>query len=334
MAKVILGIGTSHTPMLTLAADDWEHRASADLANPRLSLSDGRWLSYEELRGEVGDRYAAAARPEVLRQHADTCERALDRLAGLLAEAAPDVVIIVGDDQEELFTFGVNPALAIFHGDTILTSAKFGGADQPEWMRKMSVGYAMNAVHAFAGAPEFACDLIVGLMERHIDVTAVASVERPDAAGFGHAFGFVIHRLFAGRRIPVVPVLLNTYFPPNVPTAARSHDIGRALREAIDSSRASHRVAIVASGGLSHFVVDEDLDRLVLEGVHPGQAHLLRSIPRCALNSGSSEILNWILMAGALDGLPLQYLEYQPIYRSAAGTGVGVAFAAWCESAT
>jgi hypothetical protein len=320
--------------MLTLEAHDWEHRSAADYGNARLNVSDGRWLSYAELHDEVGDRFAQVARPEVLQQQARICEQALDLLAQTLARAEPDVVIIVGDDQEELFTPALNPAVAIFHGESIATSGKYGQADAPEWMRKMSRGYAMDDVHVFAGAPQFARELIVGLIDRNVDVAACASVADPGKAGFGHAFGFVIRRLFGRRAIPVVPLLLNTYYPPNVPSAVRCHDIGKAMREVIDASSSSHRVAIVASGGLSHFVVDEQLDRRVIEGFAPGKEHLLRCIERGALNSGSSEILNWILMAGALRGLSLQWLEYQPIYRTPAGTGVGVAFAAWSETAT
>lgn len=331
MATLVLGVGTSHTPMLTLEAHDWEHRAAADYGNARLNMSDGRWLSYAELHREVGERYAHVARPEVLAAQAEICERALDRLALALKRAAPDVVVIVGDDQEELFTPALNPAVAVYHGENILTSEKFGRAGLPEWMRKMSVGYAMDRVHTFPGAPEFARELIVGLMDREIDVAAAASVPDPHTAGFGHAFGFVIRRLYGERRIPTVPLLLNTYYPPNVPTAARSHDIGKALRAAIEASPSPYRVAVVASGGLSHFVVDEALDRQVIEGFGAGKESLLRSIPRAALGSGSSEILNWVLLAGAVRGMPLQWLEYQPVYRTAAGTGVGVAFAAWSE---
>ena len=189
----------------------------------------------------------------------------------------------------------------------------------------------MDHVHVFPGAADFAKEIIIGLIDRHIDVAACAKIDQPQKNGFGHAFGFVIKRLFPDTPIPVVPILLNTYYPPNVPSAARCHDIGRALREVIDASPCKARVAIIASGGLSHFVVDEQLDRRVLKGFEAGKENLLRSIPRAALNSGSSEILNWILMAGALGGLPLQWLEYQPIYRTPAGTGVGVAFGSWQE---
>src|SRR3546814_1939749 len=53
-------------------------------------------------------------------------------------------------------------------------------------------------------------------------------VPDPDVAGFGHAFGFPIKRLFGRRAIPVVPLMLNTYFPPNVLSSRRCFDIGRS----------------------------------------------------------------------------------------------------------
>jgi hypothetical protein len=289
-----------------------------------LNLSDGRWVNYEELLAEVGPRYEAVANVQELTRQAQICEHALDRLSAALLAVNPDLAIIIGDDQEELFTPGNNPALAIFYGAEIKTSDKYGRPGLPAWMRTVSLGYSMDRIHIFPGAPDFASELIVGLTDRHVDVAACARVEHSPQSGFGHAFGFVIQRLFDGRAIPVVPILLNTYYPPNVPTAARCHEI-------IDTSRSDARVAIIASGGLSHFVVDEELDRRVLEGLKPGYQELLRSIPRRELNSGSSEILNWVLMAGALGGLRQQWLEYQPIYRTPAGTGVGVAFGAWSE---
>jgi hypothetical protein len=58
-------------------------------------------------------------------------------------------------------------------------------------------------------------------------------------------------------------------------------------------------------------------------------ARWLSSLPRGALNSGSSEILNWVLAAGALESLELTWSDYQPLYRTPAGTGVGAGFAIW-----
>ena len=329
MARIVLGLGSSHTPLLTLQAQEWAHRAAADYANPQLNLSDGRFVTYGALQTEVGDRYESVVTAEELQRKAKQCQEALERLADELQAAAPDVVVIVGDDQEELFSRGNQPAIAVFHGDEVVTSDKFSADELPEWTRAMGEGYMMDEVHMLPGAPQLGLEVIRGLMDRNVDVAVSASVEDPSKAGFGHAYGFIVKRLFRGRRIPILPVLLNTYYPPNVPSAARCHDIGRALRSAIEASPADLRVAIIASGGLSHFVVDETLDRRVIDALSTGDAEALRTIPREALNSGSSEILNWVLAAGALEGLPLSWSEYQPIYRTAAGTGVGVAFAAW-----
>ena len=56
--------------------------------------------------------------------------------------------------------------------------------------------------------------------------------------------------------------MMNTYYPPNQPNPKRCYDFGRTLRSAIEAWPTKARVAILASGGLSHFVVDEDLDHL------------------------------------------------------------------------
>jgi hypothetical protein len=142
---------------------------------------------------------------------------------------------------------------------------------------------------------------------------------------------FIIMKRLFRRTIPVVPVLLNTYFYPNVPTSARCYDVGRKLRAVVEAMPGDQRIAIIASGGLSHFVVDEAQDLKVMQALKDKDAQTLRSIPRQGLKSGSSETLNWILTAGAVETLPLRFAEYQALYRTEAGTGVGAAFCSWRE---
>ena len=327
MARLVFGAGLSHTPMLALEPKEWSARAGADFENDKLNLSDGRFLTYAELEAEVGTPYAAQAQPDVLERKNAGAMRALDRMADDLEAAAPDVVIIIGDDQEELFSPVNQPMIAIFYGAEIVTSDHLGGEHNPKWMQLVAPGYAMDKCHVFPGAPELGLALIAGLVARDVDVSVSAAVVDPAKAGFGHAFGFVIQRIFR-RPIPVLPIMLNTYYPPNVPTARRSYAIGQAIRQAIEASVLDLRVAIIASGGLSHFIVDEQLDRHVLDALGGDHTPLL-SIPPAALNSGSSEILNWVLTAGAVGKRPLSWSEYFPIYRTPAGTGVGVGFAAW-----
>jgi len=333
MAKIVYGAGVSHSPMLTLDPSEWEHRSQADFSNQHLNTSDGRFLTYPQLEAEVGAIHAEVAKFEVYREKAEGCQVALDRIAKDLADAAPDVVLIIGDDQRELFTEANQPSLAIFHGDTIsMTTATYGRPGAPDWIKAVAVGYAMDQCYGFPGAPGLALEVIQGLMDRGFDVGSVARVSAPEKAGFGHAYGFIIRRLFGGRNIPVLPVLLNTYYEPNVPSAARCYDLGCALRDILEGSASDFRVAVVASGGLSHFIVDETLDRRILDALAKNDGDVLRSIPRGALNSGSSEILNWVTVAGAMRGRTPDWMEYFPVYRTPAGTGVGVAFAAWQAS--
>ena len=328
MGRIVFGAGLSHTPVLALDPKDWGARAAADMKNPRLNLSDGRWLSYQELEREVGDHYAAEANYDIYCEKSRSSQLALDRVADALQAADPDLVIIVGDDQEELFSSANQPAVCIFHGEELVTNDHFAAEDNPQWMKAVAVAYAMDSIRRFPVASTFARGLIEALIESEIDVATSARVVDPKVSGFGHAFGFVIQRLFRDRARPVVPILINTYYPPNVPTARRCLKIGHALREAILTSKEDVRVAVIASGGLSHFIVDEELDRRVLAALD-GDEEVLASLPRGALNSGSSEILLWVLVAGAMSGVPLQWTDYYPIYRTPAGTGVGVGFAIW-----
>jgi 3-O-methylgallate 3,4-dioxygenase len=129
--------------------------------------------------------------------------------------------------------------------------------------------------------------------------------------------------------VPILPVALNTYFPPNQPRPARCHQLGKAIAASVRAAPGKERVGILASGGLSHFTVDEELDRLVLGACKRNDGKALSAIPPAKLNSGNSEIRNWITVAGASEHLKMDWQEYIPCYRSAAGTGCGMGFAVW-----
>jgi hypothetical protein len=103
------------------------------------------------------------------------------------------------------------------------------------------------------------------------------------------------------------------------------------MADAIRACDNSARVAIVASGGLSHFVVDEELDRCLLQALDRKDAGTLQSLPRERLFSATSESLNWVALGGALHHteLRMELLAYVPVYRTPAATGGGWAFARW-----
>jgi hypothetical protein len=329
MAKIVFSLAASHTPMLALEGKRWSERAEDDKKNKSLNLSDGRFVGYDDLARENGAPYGDVATEAKFLEIEAASQKALDLVADRLAAVAPDVVVIIGDDQAELFSHANMPAISIFYGEEILTHEKHLTPQTPGWIGTVMKGYAMDAVHSFPGHGQFALELIRGLIDEDVDIAAAAKVEDPLKAGFGHAYGFIIERLFGGRAIPVVPVLLNTYYPPNAPTARRCYDIGSKLARIIEKSPRDLRVAVAASGGLSHFVVDEKLDRKILKAIREKDAQTLRSLSRGELNSGSSEILNWVMAAGMSGHLTNDWSEYFPAYRTPAGTGTGIAFATW-----
>ena len=89
---------------------------------------------------------------------------------------------------------------------------------------------------------------------------------------------------------PIVPVMLNTYFPPNQPTPARCYALVHAFAKATKAWPEDIRVAFVASGGLSHFTVDPDLDASVMIAFLARDGEVLGNIPKHRLNSGNSEL--------------------------------------------
>ncbi|MDB5958364.1 protocatechuate 3,4-dioxygenase [Ramlibacter sp.] len=325
MAKIVLGIGTSHTPMLNAPVGDWARFIERDRFRPHLS-KDGRPVNYEELAQLAGPEVAAQLSPEVF---ADKHQRALaevERLAAVVRNAKLDTLIVVGDDQKELYDDDNMPAVLLYRGETI-RNVPLKGHPGPDWARAASAKYfEPDVARDYPVDAKLADHLIAALME-DFDLSCASTLA--EGYGEGHAFGFVHNRLLCGMTIPVVPVFLNTYFPPNQPTPGRCYRLGQALRSAVESFPGPQRIGVLASGGLSHFTVDEELDGRVVRALREQDAHALANLPREQLNSGSSEIRNWICMAGAVEHLSLRRIEYIPAYRTPAGTGTGLCFADW-----
>jgi hypothetical protein len=179
-------------------------------------------------------------------------------------------------------------------------------------LEDVNQGYGMERQRRWPGHEPLARHLLATLIECHFDVSAVSGVTDPERGEIGHAFGVVETQLMPAPALPLVPVFVNTYWPPNQLAPARCYEVGRALREAIDSYPENLRVALVASGGLSHFVTDEELDRRTLEALRAGEGEALCGLPAHRPNSGNSEVRNWIVVAGACRGVRLAWDDYIP----------------------
>src|SRR5436189_5015434 len=109
MAKIVLGLGTSHGSQVSLTPDWWPKHGELDRKRTR----------YDELIVERGDDLAAELTPDVWQRKYDDVQRAVGVAADDLQGANLDAVIVVGDDQAELLTEVSMPAMASCGGDTV-----------------------------------------------------------------------------------------------------------------------------------------------------------------------------------------------------------------------
>lgn len=325
MAEIVFGAGTSHSPLLAAPPHLWAERADQDKVNPELYDHNGSIRSFDDLAAAAGGRFAPRCTLAAWEDSWTRCQAALDRLREDFRRVAPDVVVVIGDDQRELFAATNQPAMAV-SAAARMTTAVLDDHDS-EFLKEAAHSYLMDEEFTFDGHAALAEDLVRGLMRQGFDVAWMA--DAPPGTGFGHAYGFPIHRFLYPDPVPVIPFMLNTYYPPNQPAPRRCFELGIALNRAAAASPLDARIAVLASGGLSHFVVDEKLDRRVLDAIAAKDGEGLCTLPPKLLNSGSSEIRNWITVAGAMDGRPVDWMEYVPIIRSAAGTGCAMGFVSW-----
>jgi hypothetical protein len=335
MAQIVGGIGMAHSSLVVAPEPEmWSAHNRIDRENPHLRTKAGDPVTYAELERLQGTQYVEQSSPEYLNGQISQTIAAVTRLRDDLARLEPDVLIVFGDDQEEMHTPENHPTLAIFEGSTFTmgTSLRFVTYEQVlgNNATPMMKGYAMDARHEFPGHAGLAKHLSQTLREHGIELESVDSIPDDGATGIGHAFGIMETQLMhTAGTIPLIPVLVNTYWAPNQLQVAESYDLGLAVRDAVESYPQELRVVVIASGGLSHFNTDEDLDQRVLNACRVHDEGALRGLDPAQLNGGSSEIRNWIATAAACNDMPFVWDEYVPVYRTPAGTGIGLAFALW-----
>jgi len=334
MAKIVLGIGTSHGPLLSTPPDMWHLRAEWDRS--QLHPYRGRNYTYDELRAErQGENMPAQITLEQRRRRYDACQVAIEQLAQVWAAAKPDVAVIFGNDQMEIFGSNLQPAFFVYAGETIEN-----GPVSEERKAKMEPGIAISldghkpkSRVVYPGLPELGQKVIATLMAQEFDVSVSTKLPTGPrgSADIPHAFGFVYERIMKGKVVPNLPLFTNTFYPPNQPSAKRCFRFGEIVGDAIRAWDSDLRVAVFGSGGLSHFAVNERFDQEVIAAVRSGDKAKLTALPHELLQEGTSEVKNWIPLAAVMTQSKLapNFIDYVPCYRSEAGTGNAMAFMYW-----
>ena len=263
--------------------------------------------------------------PEVIESYVQRIGVGFETLRRELEEARPDALIIVGDDQDEVFSRALIPPFAMFLGDELEGTTSISWVDEKPEDNRIRMRCATNIAR-------FACE---ELIDRGFDLSYIEKLTplaRPER-GLGHAFTRIAKAMRLDESgIPVVALFLNGYHPP-LPSASRCYAIGQALRD-IFADR-PERIAIYGSGGLSHWPlgpragwVDEPLDRWVLNKIERGESAALKNLftfDSDTLRGGTGEIRGWITAAGACDGVKGTVVDYIPSRMAITGLG----FAYW-----
>jgi 2,3-dihydroxyphenylpropionate 1,2-dioxygenase len=230
---------------------------------------------------------------EVLEQ-LDADLAAMAELGESLDETRPDVIIVIGSDHLETFFLSSVPTFCIMAGET--SKAAFAGR---EWEIPIHLPLAE--------------ELLDGLVRADFDMSYSQD------AVLGHSFAAVYEFVMRGRKIPVIPIFINTYLPP-LPNARRCQALGKAIARIIESR--PENVAIIASGGMSHYPGTWkypqpafDFDYWAIHQMERGNHEVLLSLTNEQLDEvGNTEMLPWMAMFGAIGNQPGELLTYQPTW--------------------
>jgi hypothetical protein len=314
MAKVVLGLGSSHGPTMKTPTSELEALGQKDQVDPR--------LDYEALLKWARPDIATQLVLEVQEERYRRCQQGIARIAELLADARPDALVVFSNLHGQTPDYH-QQMLALFVGDSI---PRMGGGrpGAPPGVTPPS-----RPARIFPTDAELAQYLLDSLNDGGFDIQSVADAQ---AAHMGHEFTEIYDLYEPSGMLPMVPFMISRALP-NEPSPKRAYQLGRALRDAIDAWDSDKRVVIMASGGLRHQVLDEELDRQVVNALVEKDVDALFTLPKDRLNfsPGTPEILNWVAVAGGMEA-PMTLVDYVPCYRSPASTGHGVTFGYWTVS--
>jgi len=238
--------------------------------------------------------------PDENPEQLDQAGRAMNELGKVLDETKPDVIIFLGADHVETFSVTCVPTFAIVAGDT--AHAKFAGREHKLPIHR---GMAEDILHKLVEDYNF-------------------DISYSEDAELGHAFSIPFEYVIGTRNIPVIPFFTNVYVPP-LPTPRRCEALGKALAQIVKGRK--EKVAIIASGGMSHFPgttkylhPEFDFDRWLLSQFEEGNINALLNMSGTQLDEvGNTEMLSWAVMFGAIGAQKGELVDYIPTWHHGLG---------------
>jgi protocatechuate 4,5-dioxygenase beta chain len=242
--------------------------------------------------------------------------RALGELRRRLEAARPDVIVAFSNDH--LLNWPINnvPEFTVGIGPEHVGPAEW----YDEWLAL--------ARYQIPGHPTLARYVVNEGARRRLAFAYLRQMQ------FDDGISVPMHYLNPDGRTALVPITMNCTVPP-IPTPARCYQVGLALRDMLKAWPGPERIAILATGGLSHepggpryFWVDEEFDRWFLDLLKNGDHQTL--LRECTLermeqagSGGTAELNAWILALAFTRG-PADVLAYMPAIAWRTGTGMVV----------
>jgi OH-DDVA oxygenase len=336
MAEIVLGIWTTHGPQLSTTPEQWMLRVPAD--KKRKHWFKGKEYTFEELvelrRGEnLAEKSSLEART---RNHA-ACQAGIAKVAAIWKEVNPDVCVVFGNDQRELVLPEMQPAFTVFHGETFWNGPlpKERAATLPPGIGEAEWANRTHERVDYKALPDLAQLLLQRGLDSGFDFAASSAwPDHPSPhhhVGTPHAFAYILRRVMEDRAIPMLPIITNTFFPPNQPRPWRCFELGQLVHRVLTEWKRDVRVAVFGSGGMSHFTINEEFDQGLFKAIQGRDAEYLKAINPNLMHDGTSELLNWVSASGCLFQTKLSgdIIDYVPCYRTEAGTGTAQGFVVW-----
>jgi protocatechuate 4,5-dioxygenase beta chain len=210
-----------------------------------------------------------------------------------MKDKKPDVCIIVYNDH------GSNFSLKNVIPFGIGLANEYLPADE---------GYGRRPVPTFQGHPELSCHLVEHFNEKEFDVAM--SFELDVDHGFSVPASIMFGEDCQEWPCKFIPLYVGVVQYPQ-PKGNRCYNLGKAIREAVDSFPEDITVAIVGTGGLSHQLqgpraglINQEYDKKWLDGlINDPETIKDISLTELIRETGSegAEAIMWLTMRGALD---------------------------------
>jgi hypothetical protein len=309
VAEIIGYFATSHAYAF-IEPELWDRRRERSRANYQRIYG-----TLPAARAEIGGESTA---DNQVRYRA--IKKGHDHVRTRLADLRPDVVVLIGDDQDENYTEENLPQFSIFTGNGFIAADRATG-------RQLS----------FRSDAALARFVLNDMVEGGFDLAYSASF--PEQKLGSHAHTEPLIHLVGDNGAAVLPVFVNAIHVP-APTPSRCFQFGRALRAAIENCPDDTRIVLGASGGLSHFTagypyrhyrgplsfgaISVEFDRRLIQSIRQGDFEQLATLSsQDLLANGDIEFRQWVVMLGALRPATLEYLAYEPFFSGLTGMGVG-----------